>query len=163
MSHEIGIVMNTKVDEIVEEKGLTDEIREALKWRSSETQNTTYLWLHLMLEELRDFFDQTKNKLLQRIDKLPESVENAYENILQRCIHNKRHGTHLLEIIVAAYRPLYLSEIDAALEVQRRSTSLGELDLAGFENRKQWIRGACGMFVNIIDSRVCLIHQTERE
>jgi hypothetical protein len=163
ISHEIDIVMNAKVDEIVKERGLTDEIREALKRRFSETHNTTYLWLHLMLEELRDSLDQTKKKLLQCIDDLPESIENAYESILQRRIQNKRHAMHLLEIIVAACRPLHLSEIDVALEIHGQSTSLEDLDVAGSDNRKRWIRGACGVFVNVIDSHVYLIHQTARE
>lgn len=81
--------MKAKVDEIVEERGLTDEVREALKSRFSKVHNTTYLGLYLTLEALRDCLGQTKTKLLRRIDELPENVEEAYENILRRCTRKK--------------------------------------------------------------------------
>ncbi|KAJ5099483.1 hypothetical protein N7532_006484 [Penicillium argentinense] len=43
ISQEIGLVMQVKVDETVEERGLSDEIRKALKSQFSETRNTTFL------------------------------------------------------------------------------------------------------------------------
>jgi hypothetical protein len=68
-----------------------------------------------------------------------------------------------LEIIIAAHRPLKLSEIDVALEVLPSSRSFDELDLEGFVKRKKWIRDVCGLFVSVVNSRVFLIHQTARE
>ncbi|KAJ5976903.1 hypothetical protein N7501_000245 [Penicillium viridicatum] len=115
ISDEIKIVIEAKVSEIVEERGLSEEIRETLKSRLSKIPNTTYLWLHLTLEVLRDCLGQTKTKLLRRLDELPESVEQAYKEILRRCdSSNERDGRRLLEIVIAAQRPLELSEIDVA-------------------------------------------------
>ncbi|CAI7613125.1 unnamed protein product [Penicillium pancosmium] len=164
ISREIDMVMNARVDEIVFERDLADCIGDALKHRLSEVQNRTYLWLHLTLDFLRDFHGHTKAKLLRGIDKLPDSVDHAYEKILHRC--NSRYqgeGKRLLEIIVAAHRPLTISEIDVALEIHPSSRRLDELDLEGPTKRKQWIHDACGLFVSIVDSRVYLIHQTARE
>ncbi|KAJ5827902.1 hypothetical protein N7447_004665 [Penicillium robsamsonii] len=164
ISEEIGVVIDAKVDEIAIERGLTDDVREALKRRLSEGQNRTYLWLHLTLEVLRDCLGQTKSKLLRHIDQLPDSVEQAYDEILRRCSNkNKPDARRLLEILVAAQRPLDLAEIDVALEVRTNFRSCCDMDLEGQAHRKKWIRDACGLFVSILDSRVHLIHQTARE
>lgn len=163
ISNEVSMVMDAKIDDIVTERGLSDEIRDALKHRLSEIENRTYLWLHLMLDVLRDFHGTTKSKLLQEIDQLPESIDEAYEEILGRCNRSvKQDGRRLLEIIVAAQRPLTLSEVDVAMEIHPSSKAWKDLDLAG-SSRKQWVRDVCGLFVSIIDSRIYLIHQTARE
>ncbi|KAJ5683416.1 ankyrin [Penicillium macrosclerotiorum] len=164
ISQEINVVMEAKVDEIVDKRHLDDEIRTALKDRFSEIPNSTYLWLHITLDSLKSRLGSTKRKLLQQINELPRSVEQAYEDILRRCDEeNEADGRRLLEIIVAARRPLKLSEIDIALEIQPNHTSFDELDLEGLDKRREWIRHACGLFVSVIDSRVYLIHQTARD
>ncbi|KAJ5814319.1 uncharacterized protein N7503_001069 [Penicillium pulvis] len=164
ISLEINMVMNAEVDHIASENGLSDEIRQVLKSRFSEIKNTTYLWLDLTLKIVRVNLGLTKKKLLKRIDELPQDLEEAYEKILERCSErNEQEGKRLLNIIVAAQRPLTLSEIDVALEVEAESTSCFDLDLETPNKREIWIRDACGLFVKIIDSRVHLIHQTARE
>ncbi|KAJ5376448.1 ankyrin [Penicillium cosmopolitanum] len=164
ISDEINIAMEAKVDEIVDRRRLGEEIRTALKQRFFEIPNRTYLWLYLTLDVLRNSLGLTKRKLLRRIDEMPKSVEQAYEEILRRSDNeNEGDGRRLLEIIVAAPRPLTLSEIDIALEIQPSSRSYGDLDLEGTVKRKEWIRDACGLFVSVIDSRAHLIHQTARE
>lgn len=158
------MVMNTRVDEIIKERNLSFDIGDAVKRRLSMAQNRTYLWLHLTLDFLRDFHCNTQAKILREIDILPETVDQAYEKILQR--RNGRYhgdGRRPLEIIVAAHQPLDLSEIDVALEIHEGSKSFRDLHLEGSEKRKQWIRDACGLFVSVIDSRLYLIHHTARE
>ncbi|CAG7980422.1 unnamed protein product [Penicillium salamii] len=164
ISEEIQVVMEAKVDEIVEKRRLSNQIRKGLKRRFAQIPSRTYLWLYLTLDVLKTCLGQTEKKLLRRINELPKNVEQAYEEILQRCDdENKEDGRRLLEIVVAAPRPLTLSEIDVALEIQKSSRRYDELDLEGILERRKWIRDACGLFVSIIESRVYLIHQTARE
>ncbi|CAI7663419.1 unnamed protein product [Penicillium glandicola] len=164
ISEEINVVMQARVDEIAEKRHLSDEIRTALKHRFSEIPNRTYLWLHLTLDVIEGSLGLTKTKLFQRIDELPTTVEQAYEEILQRCDRdNLRDGRRLLELIVAAKRPLTVAEIDIALDIQPGARRFGDLDLEGVDKRKQWIREACGLFVSINGGHVHLIHQTAKE
>ncbi|KAJ5610606.1 hypothetical protein N7510_007325 [Penicillium lagena] len=165
ISHEIRMVMDATVDKIVKARRLTNDIGIALKRRLSEVPSTTYLWLHLVLDEIQRYHGGTEKKLLRKINELPETVEDAYEKILERCNKGTRHDAkRLLEIIVAAQRPLTLSEIDVVLEIKTDpdSRSCDDLDLEG-ANREQWILDTCSLFVSIIDSRIYLIHQTARE
>ncbi|KAJ5726650.1 uncharacterized protein N7483_008007 [Penicillium malachiteum] len=104
--------MDKEIDQISAEKNLSTETRESFKLRFTEIPNRTYLWLYLMLEELRTCLGSSEKKLLRVIDRLPISVEQSYEQILQRCNEkNERHAKDLLEIIVAARRPLTLGKL----------------------------------------------------
>ncbi|OKO90664.1 hypothetical protein PENSUB_13381 [Penicillium subrubescens] len=122
------------------------------------------LFYKLTLKLVRNNLGQTKKKLLKQINDLPQDVNTAYERILERCNgRNKQAGRRLLKIIVAARRPLRLSEIDVMLEIDTDSKYCSDLDLEGPSKREVWICDACGLFVKILDSRVYLIHQTARD
>jgi hypothetical protein len=165
ISREIGIVMESKLKNIAENLELDEDKQSSLHDRLNQIPNRTYLWLHLILDEVESSLPQTEKKLRQVLDTLPRTVEEAYEKILHRC---KEHDARrILHIVLAAQRPLTLSEIDVALEIQTDlaspSLSLTELDCEGAKKRKKTIRKACGLFISIVDSRVFLIHQTARE
>jgi hypothetical protein len=164
ISREIEIVLEDKIKNIAEKEELGEEVRSSLQKRLCEIPNRTYLWLHLIMNEVKEAIAKgkgiTEKKMLKVINILPKTVEEAYEKILARC---DQEATKMLEIIVAAQRPLTLREIDVALEIYQGSTSHKELDLEGEVGRKKSIRLCCGLFVSIVDSRVFLIHQTARE
>ena len=161
ISHEIAFVIEARVRHIAKKRKLTEDARLSLQKRLYEIPNRTYLWLYLTLDQVEKGIGKTKKKLLDTINSLPESVEEAYEKMLVRC--EKKKATKVLQILVAAQRPLTVSEADVALEIGLDSTSYGDLDLEGDSDRKEWIRESCGLFVSIVDSRMFLIHQTARE
>ena len=165
ISREIGIVMESKLKTIAQNLGLDGGAQSSLRARLDQIPNRTYLWLHLILDEVESSLEQTGKKLRQVLNTLPQTVEEAYEKILKRC--NEEKARRVLQVVLAAQRPLTLSEIDIALEIQTDlispSLSLADLDCEGATKRKRTIRRSCGLFISIIDSRVYLIHQTARE
>lgn len=66
-------------------------------------------------------------------------------------------------MVVAAQRPLTLREMDVTLAIGDHTKSEAELDLEGDKNLGNNVRNLCGLFLNITDSKVYLIHQTARE
>jgi hypothetical protein len=170
ISREIGIVAKSTLETIAEDLGLDEETHLFLHSQLEKIPNRTYLWLHLVLNEVRDSYAQTGAKLQKVLDTIPQNLEEAYERILGRC----KGGTakRILNIVVASQRPLTLGEIDVALEVNEAlerssdpapsSLSFKDLDCEGLR-RKKTIRNACGLFVSIVDSQVFLIHQTAKE
>jgi formylmethanofuran dehydrogenase subunit D len=167
ITREIGLVIDARVKEIGERRGLRDDVQLALQMRLCEIPNRTYLWLHLALDQVENGMGKTEKRLLKLIETIPTTVDDAYEKLLTRC--EQKETKRVLHIIVAAQRPLTLGEIDVALEIDaalendENPTSYQDLDLCGQEDRKQWIRECCGLFVSVVDSRVYLIHQTARE
>ncbi|KAF2186585.1 hypothetical protein K469DRAFT_141793 [Zopfia rhizophila CBS 207.26] len=174
ISEEIGAVINVKVNDIGRELRLNDSIKSALRTRLLEIPHRTYLWLYLTLDALKIPQRRTKTNLLKVINELPRSVEEAYEKLLAKC-NEKEDARKMLQIIVAAQRPLMLNQIDVALGIDeasdvgnsenpdRRPLSYESLELMGDENRKTHVRNCCGLFVSIVDSRIYLLHQTAKE
>ena len=68
-----------------------------------------------------------------------------------------------LHIIVAAARPLTLREMALALTIRENHQSYNDLDLKSQDWFRENIRNVCGLFVTIIGSRICLLHQTAKE
>jgi hypothetical protein len=162
ISGEINIVIKAKVQQIGEELGLSETVQSSLEKRLSEISHRTYLWLRLIWDELRNALSKTEKKLLKVIDELPTTVEEAYEMLLRKCA-KKEEARKILHIIVAAYRPLTLREMDVVLEIQSQSRSYEQLDLEEEKTRKAQIRNTCGLFVSIVDSKIHLIHQSAKE
>jgi hypothetical protein len=165
ISKEISIVMKSQIREIAESLELEEDAELSLENGLKAIPNRTYLWLHLILDEVKKSLEQTPKKLQNVLNTLPKTIEDAYEKILTRCVQDK--ARKILYIVVAAQRPLTLSELDVALEINpdqvSPSLSYEDLDFEGTQKRKKTIRKSCGLFISIVDSRVFLIHQTARE
>ncbi|KAN0085322.1 Ankyrin repeat-containing domain protein [Elaphomyces granulatus] len=90
--------------------------------------------------------------------------KHAYEKILSR-VTKKQKGNvkNILQIVVAARRPLTVQEMAVALGIastQPKSVDKVKFDPIWLENN---IRYWCGLFVFINHSRIHLIHQTAKE
>ncbi|KAF4814002.1 Vegetative incompatibility protein HET-E-1 [Colletotrichum tropicale] len=117
--HEIDLVIDHKVNEF--RKDFREEHRHAISERLKAMENRTYLWLHLtlgILDEKRSAYRKPSSvqKLLSR---LPSSVFDAYEKILSRSQDEELART-LLNIFLAATRPLTLDEVNWALTLHAK-------------------------------------------
>ncbi|KAF7513467.1 hypothetical protein GJ744_008761 [Endocarpon pusillum] len=166
ISAEIDIVTRVWVSQLSIELGLPLDLQEKLLTRLMHIENRTYLWLYLVFEEIRNSLRRTMKSYYKLIRELPESVDKAYEDILNKS-KNKQETRILLSIIVAATRPLTLEEMDIALNLALATEDVSwykdlSADLDG-DNLKRRIRNLCGLFVYVAGSRVLLFHQTAKE
>ncbi|KAJ0287394.1 hypothetical protein COL922a_010061 [Colletotrichum nupharicola] len=126
--HEIDLVIDHKVSEFG--KDFRDEHRQAISGRLKAMENRTYLWLHLTLsiiDEKRSAYRKSSS-VQTLISRLPSSVFDAYEKILSRS-QDEKQARHLLNIILAATRPLKLEEVNWALTLQAKEfTNRTELE-----------------------------------
>jgi hypothetical protein len=163
ISKEINRVIDVRVLEISDKKGLSRDLQESLKMKLKGMSNRTYLWLYLVMKQILDSLKHTQKTYDRILDTIPSSVEESYEKILSKST-NKQETQSLLHIMVGAARPLTLQEMDVAfsLATQKDCKSYADLDRdeVHLETR---IRNLCGLFVYVTDSRVQLIHQTAKE
>jgi uncharacterized membrane protein len=161
ISEEINLVIRQKVQELRTDQ----EVRDMLLAKLLATSNRTYLWLHLVWNELQQS-RRSETALMKKIDSLPSTVEDTYERILSRLRPDQRGEAQiLLHIVVGARRPLTLWEMDVAFQLAMDSpdaTAHAELDMNS-DRVKSDIRELCGLFVFISDNRVYLLHQTAKE
>jgi hypothetical protein len=172
ISKEINLVIMEEVPRIASarnppiNKELLDELIEHLK----KMKNRTYLWLHLILDEIETSLESSPGKLDKLLKTIPPTVTAAYERILNRIPEKRKiEAKRLLHIVVSAERPLTLRETNIALAIIEKNEngdkcdSESDLELDPPDAFITKVRNLCGLFINIIDSKVYLIHLTARE
>ena len=165
IGQEINLVIDANIPHIT--GGFDHDQRERICNRLKEMENRTYLWLFLtigIIEESPSNF-RRKTDIDSLLSNLPSEISDAYERILSRSKDGLK-ARILLEIIVAATRPLSLQEANMALATATREHSCRfqkDLELWPVESFGSTVRNFCGLFVNVYDGKLFLIHQTARE
>jgi ankyrin repeat domain-containing protein 50 len=164
ISQEINLVIRERlVPEISVELDLSSTIEASLLDTLLKVPNRTYLWLHLITDEIRKTSGSTSAKGLGKlVSSLPKSVDEAYDKILNRA-RDFAFCRRLLHLVLAARRPLSVAEMNIAFHVKEGMRSTSDLDLEADARFKERIRDLCGLFITIVNREVILIHQTARE
>lgn len=162
---EIGQFIESKVNELELrfklEKDQTGLLLESLHG----VRNRTYLWAYLTLDMIQDHLS-SKRDVRDITFNLPPSVKAAYQSILAKAPSNaeeREQQTKLLQIVVAATRPLTLQEMHFALSLKKTHRSYDDVPIMRENSFRERVRNICGLFVTIIDSKIYLLHQTARE
>jgi KaiC/GvpD/RAD55 family RecA-like ATPase len=167
ISNEIDLVLKSRVEKIATGLNLKSDERNLILARLDQVtrKHRTYLWITLVLDGLMaEKSDINKNNIMNLTRALPQSVEEAYEKILNKSTNPKK-ARRILQIVVGARRPLSLSEMSIALAFNGcEQTNEDFVSNIIPEIRIQsTIQDICGLFVDIVDGKVYLIHQTARE
>ncbi|KAH7147089.1 hypothetical protein B0J13DRAFT_665127 [Dactylonectria estremocensis] len=133
-------------------KPLTPQIKSHPQKRLQETSHRTYLWVYLVFDYLlKEDFKKTVKGVESTIATLPRSINEAYEQILNKTKEDSM-VRKALSIVLAASRPLTLSEMNVAVNIDDKSQSIHNLDLEDDEDFKTRLR-----------SCIYFLHQTARE
>ncbi|RYP18847.1 hypothetical protein DL767_009749 [Monosporascus sp. MG133] len=162
ISHEIDMVIKSRVMDISRTLELGLEEQNVLVKELTLVQSRTYLWVHLVFDEIQNGILLTPGKIRSEVRNIPRTVSEAYNRILSKS-RDISLAKRLLHIVVAAARPLTLLEMALALAIGPKHQSIGDIDLVPEEQFRDDIRQLCGLFVVIVDSKVYLLHQTARE
>ena len=165
IGQEINLVIDAKIPDIT--RGFDHEKRERICNHLKGMKNRTYLWLFLTIDiiEKSPSNFQREPDLDSLLSNLPSKISEAYEKILERST-DERRARILLELIVIAKRPLELTEANVAVAIatqERGCKSQRDLELWPLESFGTTVRNWCGLFVNVHDGKLSLIHQTARE
>ncbi|OOQ88032.1 hypothetical protein PEBR_14662 [Penicillium brasilianum] len=163
VSREVNHVIQFRVEQLAKEKQLSVEVKNHLAKKLLRIPHRTYLWVYLVFDYLAaELFKKTPNGIDSTIATMPKSVYEAYEQILSK----SKKGLlvrRALSIILVASRPLTLSEMNVALNVDYTSKSNRDLDLEEDNEFMLRLRTECGLFVSVYHNRVYFLHQTARE
>ena len=121
ISKEIDLVIDYRIQRISRARRvpLKPEVQSALLGKLKSIPHRTYLWLHLIFDIIQHSLDSTRPRLESLIDKIPCTVDDAYERVLMRIEGSDlvEQARRLLHIVVAATRPLKLREMEIALTI----------------------------------------------
>ena len=164
IGQEINLVIDAEIQNIT--SGFSGEDRQLISDSLKMKNNRTYLWLYLNIDIIKSSRSKYRktSSIKELLSNLPSKVSDAYERILAKSPDKKLART-LLQIIVAATRPLSLMEANIALTLAQQGwcTSHKTLDLWSLQNFRSLVQNICGFFVSIHDEKLSLIHQTARE
>ncbi|KAK7995064.1 hypothetical protein PG990_013837 [Apiospora arundinis] len=165
IAQEINLVIDRRIEELSKIHHLSMDEIYFLRQETTAISHRTYLWVHLIFPILEDDVFLSRAEMRARIHTLPRTVNEAYDRILRKsCDPDK--ARKILQIIVAADRPLSLTEMAAALALQGETHRCHrdlERDLSSPDGLRIAIRDTCGLFVVIQASGIYLLHQTARE
>jgi hypothetical protein len=164
-SKTISQEVNRAITHRVNQLPLSPNIKSHLEKRLRKISHRTYLWAYLVFDYLEeDDFIKTPMGVQSAIATLPASVNQAYDQILNKSKSEERPMVRkVLSIILAASRPLTLSEMKVAVNIDATSQSIHDLGLEDEEDFKSRLRSWCGLFVSIHYGKIYFLHQTARE
>lgn len=164
IAEEINAVIQHRVRRLQKKRGLRGDSLGYLERRLMGIKHRTYIWLYLVFDYLENELVKLTEKEMQKkvFDSVPVSFGDAYEKILEKS-KDKERALKIFKILLAAYRPLTVGEIQIALETDKTSSSLHDLDLEAVDEFQRSLREYCGLFVSIDDGMVYFLHQTARE
>lgn len=160
---EINLVITHQAETLSKKKKLSDQINKHLIEKLLEIPHRTYLWVYLLFDYLdKKEFKKTKKGIESEVRTLPKTINQAYEEILNRS-QNNPIVRKALSIILVAARPLTVTEMNVALNVEAENECLDDLDLEADEDFQSHLRYLYGLFVSVHHERIYFIHQTARE
>ena len=162
ISAEIALVIEKRVDDFKNQRigyGIYDDGHDFVLEQLKKIENRTYLWMSLIFPELEEKAGHATDQLLEAIQRIPPSVDKAYERILDKS-SDRGKARRLLHIVCGAARPLTLIEMNRALSIHDD----GRLaKLTPSQSFTGIVRGLCGLFISIKNEKIYLIHQTAKE
>ncbi|EMR89719.1 putative ankyrin repeat protein [Botrytis cinerea BcDW1] len=163
ISREINLVINHEVEQL----DLDDDVKSHIITRLRGMEHRTYLWLHLIMDVIRKRIESSgeSRKIDKSLQSLPKTVEKIYEEILDKSPY-RSETEKLLHIIVGAERPLSTDEINVAMNIKicyDGTQSFDDIHLEKSHRYPRMLRNLCGLFIQFVDSKVYLIHQTAKE
>lgn len=154
ISKEVSHVIQYRVEQLAKEKGLSNPVKNHLAERLLRVKHRTYLWVYLVFDYLKAMqFKKTARGMDSTISTLPANVNEAYEEILNKS-KDQTLVRRALCVILAASRPLTLSEMNIALDVNDKSNCIHDLDLEDKEDFRVRLRTGCGLFVSIHNDKI---------
>jgi hypothetical protein len=163
ISHEVNSVIRHRVIQLSKTKDLSPSVTNHLEKKLKETPHRTYLWLYLLFNYLEnENFKKTLRAVEDLIKTLPKSVNEAYDRVLKRS-RQPLVAKKALSIILAASRPLTLSEMNVAMNTNEAAQTIYDLDLEDEADFKLRLRSLCGLFISAHHGRIYFLHQTARE
>ncbi|KAK7419635.1 hypothetical protein QQX98_003226 [Neonectria punicea] len=163
ISKEVNKVIERKVNNLAKVMGLDTQKADHLTDQLRRMEHRTYLWVYLVFDDLhKSGFKKTLKGIDAAIEQLPKNVDEAYEKILRKST-DKPMARKVLSVILAANRPLTITEMNLAINIDGSVTSMTDLDLEEDLDFEKRMKSACGLFVTTYNEAIYFLHQTVRE
>ena len=160
ISHDIEVVVRDTITSIAGGRKISEDQQNALIKQIIGNADRTFLWVKLILQRIQSSERFSKAAIKDLVETVPPDLDGVYNKILSETSESQ-YTRKVLEIVVGAFRPLSLSELNVAFVIQPTNKSHQDLDLE--PDIERTVKSLCGVFLRVIDSNVYLAHETARE
>ncbi|KAJ0280777.1 hypothetical protein COL940_006098 [Colletotrichum noveboracense] len=162
LSKDIEKMVQAKVSKLRIEGTITPEACSILETTLAQGADRTFLWASLVLETISKLPSRKLSAVKSTLEDTPADLDQLYETALLD-VEDHVAVTRMLQIILAATRPLTLDEINMAMCISSTHRTVQDL-LQDLEPDMEYtVKQLGGFFVRIINSTVHLVHQTARD
>jgi ankyrin repeat protein len=161
INDDISLVVRDSVRRLAARRRLSQDFEDRLAEKLIGSADHTFLWVTLVLEMLERSTNASENALNKIIDTLPTNLDGLYTKFLTQS-SDIQMARKILHIVVAAFRPLNLMEINIALAIQPEHDTVEKLRKSLDPSIDYAIREVCGPFIRVNNSKVNLVHQTAK-
>jgi hypothetical protein len=128
ISREVNYFIRYRIEQLAQIMQLPESVKSRLATRMLAIPNRIYLWAYLVFDYLAtEPFKKTPQGINTAIESLPKDIYRLYERMLEKSKKDPLVRKAFC-IILAARRPLTLSEMNIALNVDSTFKSIHELD-----------------------------------
>ncbi|WYZ45915.1 hypothetical protein EsH8_IX_000140 [Colletotrichum jinshuiense] len=162
LSQDIETMVKAKVDRLKADTVLSPEACSILETTLAQGADRTFLWASLVLETVSRLPSRKLSAVKDTLKVLPADLDQLYETALSD-VEDRGASIKLLQIVLAATRPLTLEEINMALNIGPEHDTVKDL-LSDIEPDMEYtVKRLGGFFLRIMNSTVYLVHQTARD
>ncbi|RAL09286.1 uncharacterized protein BO97DRAFT_445569 [Aspergillus homomorphus CBS 101889] len=168
INRDIIAVSKLRLERFAEGKEIWESTKRVFLDRITAGNDRTYLYVDLMFKYLEQQGRQRNSKIWdQKFRESPTDLREAYATLLSGVSADHRTEVRrMLEIVMAASRPLTLQEMDVALalhDADHDYETEDDLCSSSSEMFKNWVLEVCGFFLDIYNGRIYFIHLTAKE
>lgn len=160
LTGDLQLFVNSKVEDLVYNGICTEAFGEQLKRKLYALAENSFLWLSVVLEDLKHGLDYRDADVHRVLTTIPGNLKDSYTRHLPPISETQLPRLRCyLQLLVACARPLTPSEVDifATLYDRQSTESISPIDGALVLHS---LRRALGPLVRFPDGRVQLIHST---
>jgi hypothetical protein len=154
ISHAVDVYIDHKVSQLVSLRN-DKALQEKVRGRMHKKSDGTFLWVALVIEELRQVLGVD---MLEVLEDLPSSLTLVYDRMMKHIQQLQRQYPRrcllVLSAATVAYQPLHLREIHVLAGLRDEVTDFEDLER---------IINMCGSFLTIRDNYVYFIHQSAKD
>jgi hypothetical protein len=160
---DISDYVHSSVEKLEQRKfpiGIRDDIQKFLIKES----NGMFLWVYLILYELKKSGDSSEVNIRNKLKSLPKSIPDLYNRILGDIkVDNAEAAKNILRWVVWAERPLTLHELTIAIAIRPEQQSTSEMSKMMRFDLEGDLHSILGPLINIRNGLVYLIHQSAKD
>ncbi|TDZ31377.1 Calcium-independent phospholipase A2-gamma [Colletotrichum spinosum] len=155
LSQDIERMVKAKINKLKNADVLTPEASATLETTLSQKADGTFLWAALVLENISRLPSRKLSTIKSSLAVIPDDLGHLYQTALSS-FESPTASAKVLQVILAATRPLKLDEINMAMSIEPRHQKVEDVLADAEPDIEYTVKRLGGFFVRIMNSTVYL-------